>query len=280
MTAIRHRLAGWSLRARLLAVLTALLAVVCLVVGVVTVTSLDRFLLGRLDQQLARAAERSAGYQGPRGGPPAGPPPRERPGEHEELGGPGFLDARGQGAGTLGAQIVEGEVASAGVVGQDGDDEGIPLAELDQLLALPADRVARTRDLGSLGQYRLIAVRTPDGQVRVTGLPLRDAHAAVLQLAGVVTLVALIALLIAVVAGAGIIRLTLRPLSRVAGTATRVAELPLDRGEVALAERVPDSDPRTEVGRVGSAFNRMVEHVARALAARQASETRVRQFVA
>jgi hypothetical protein len=33
MTAMRQWLAGWSLRARLLAVLIALLAVVCLVVG-------------------------------------------------------------------------------------------------------------------------------------------------------------------------------------------------------------------------------------------------------
>ena len=46
--------------------------------------------------------------------------------------------------------------------------------------------------------------------------------------------------------------------------------------------RVPDADtdPRTEVGQVGAALNRMLGHVADALAARQASETRVRQFVA
>ena len=41
-----------------------------------------------------------------------------------------------------------------------------------------------------------------------------------------------------------------------------------------------DTDPRTEVGQVGAALNRMLGHVANALAARQASETRVRQFVA
>ena len=65
-------------------------------------------------------------------------------------------------------------------------------------------------------------------------------------------------------------------------TATRVSELPLDRGEVALAVRVPpsDADPRTEVGQVGAAINRMLGHVASALSARQASEHKVRQFVA
>jgi two-component system, OmpR family, sensor kinase len=58
--------------------------------------------------------------------------------------------------------------------------------------------------------------------------------------------------------------------------------MPLDRGEVALSIRVPpaDTDPRTEVGQVGSALNRLLGHVSAALAARHESEMRVRQFVA
>ena len=40
------------------------------------------------------------------------------------------------------------------------------------------------------------------------------------------------------------------------------------------------TDPRTEVGRVGAAFNRMLEHVESALASRAASETRLRRFAA
>jgi two-component system OmpR family sensor kinase len=64
--------------------------------------------------------------------------------------------------------------------------------------------------------------------------------------------------------------------------ATEVVDLPLDRGEVALPVRVLESDanPRTEVGQLGSALNRMLDHIAAALSTRQASETRVRQFVA
>jgi two-component system OmpR family sensor kinase len=56
----------------------------------------------------------------------------------------------------------------------------------------------------------------------------------------------------------------------------------LDRGEVALSMRVPtqDTDPRTEIGQVGSSINRMLGHVSDALAVRQASEVRVRKFVA
>ena len=46
--------------------------------------------------------------------------------------------------------------------------------------------------------------------------------------------------------------------------------------------RVPeeDTDPHTEVGTVGAALNRMLGHVGSALTARQASEKKVRQFVA
>jgi two-component system OmpR family sensor kinase len=92
----------------------------------------------------------------------------------------------------------------------------------------------------------------------------------------------LITLVIAGWAGALIVRGTLRPLRRVASTATRVSELKLDRGEVQLAQRVPtaDTDPNTEVGQVGAALNQLLDHVGNALEARHASEMQVRQFVA
>jgi len=97
---------------------------------------------------------------------------------------------------------------------------------------------------------------------------------------------------IAIIAAAGVavsiffalltVQYALRPLQRMAETASRVAEMPLDRGEVALDARVPDedTDARTEVGRVGAAMNRMLGHVSQALTARQQSENKVRQFVA
>jgi len=87
-------------------------------------------------------------------------------------------------------------------------------------------------------------------------------------------------LLLALIMGAAIVELSLRPLRRVAATATRVTELSLDAGEVTLPAGVPDSDPRTEVGRVGAAFNRMLFHVERALGRRAASEARLRRFAA
>jgi two-component system OmpR family sensor kinase len=41
-----------------------------------------------------------------------------------------------------------------------------------------------------------------------------------------------------------------------------------------------DANPNTEVGRLGLAVNRMLDHISAALSTRQASESRVRQFVA
>jgi len=102
-----------------------------------------------------------------------------------------------------------------------------------------------------------------------------------LQIALVIGAAVLLALAVAGWAGVAIIRRTLKPLDRVAATATRVSELELGRGEVELAQRVPaeDTDPRTEVGQMGAALNRLLDHVSTALNVRQRSENKVRQFV-
>lgn len=56
----------------------------------------------------------------------------------------------------------------------------------------------------------------------------------------------------------------------------------LEKGEVNLPPRIPNSetDPKNEVGRVGLSFNRMLDNVEGALTAREASENKVKQFVA
>ncbi|MGY1794351.1 sensor histidine kinase [Geodermatophilus sp. SYSU D00525] len=134
-------------------------------------------------------------------------------------------------------------------------------------------------DLGPLGDYRVVASPSGDGDVLVTGLPLASAEATLVRLVAVEVVAGLLA---AGVAGSVVVGRTLRPLHRVAATAGRVAALPLFSGEVRLPDRVPaaDTDPRTEVGRVGAALNRLLDSVESGIAARQASETRLRRFVA
>jgi two-component system OmpR family sensor kinase len=116
----------------------------------------------------------------------------------------------------------------------------------------------------------------------VVGQSLADINTTTTNLLLIFALVTLVALIAAGVAGTIVVRVALRPLGRVVATATRVSELQLAKGEVALADRVPDADTdtHTEVGQVGAALNRLLGHVESALVARQASEDKVRQFVA
>ena len=131
------------------------------------------------------------------------------------------------------------------------------------------------------GQYLLTKIPGPEqGTDLVTGLPLSMIDGTLSRVEDTEHIVFAGVLLLAVILGAALVELSLRPLRRVAATATRVTELPLDAGEVTLPAGVPDSDPRTEVGRVGAAFNRMLFHVERALGRRAASEARLRRFAA
>jgi two-component system OmpR family sensor kinase len=272
----------WSLRTRLVAGLLALFAALSLVIGVFSVVSLDRFLMHRLSQQVLSASNRSNNCY-------SNPDSCQRPGhgqtgpDGDDNGGPGILDAPGQPIGTLAAQIKSGTVSAGFVTAQGDAAPKVTTAAAKTLLGVPVDGRTHVVDLGGdLGHYVVAANRAPDGDILLTGLPLTDVRSTVYRLAGVITAVTLFSLLLAGILGVIIVRLTLRPLRRVAATASRVAELPLDRGEVALGIRVPeeDTDPRTEVGQVGAALNRMLDNVGAALTARQASETRVRHFVA
>jgi two-component system OmpR family sensor kinase len=261
-----------SLRARLLWAFLVPLIVVLAVVGFAATTALRAEQLTQVDAQLHAAVARSAQADHGPGGPhlPA------------SYGGPDFLSVRGQGNGTLGARLVDGVVDDGGVI-DDGETKPLSARQQALIAATPTDGKPRTVDLGhGLGDYRVAAAPAPDGDVLVTGLPLGSTQEALLRLVAVEVIVGLIGLVVAAVVGFAIIRRTLRPLHRVAQTATRVSELQLSSGEVQMAERVPpaDTDTHTEVGQVGSALNRLLDHVESSLTARQASETQVRQFVA
>ena len=132
--------------------------------------------------------------------------------------------------------------------------------------------------LGS--EFLLTKVPGPDNTMLVTGLPLTTVNQTLERVENTEHVLFAVALGLAVILGAALVQFSLRPLRRVAATATKVTELPLDSGEVSLPAGVPDTDPRTEVGQVGAAFNRMLLHVERALGRRAASEARLRRFAA
>jgi two-component system OmpR family sensor kinase len=255
-----------TLRTRLVATMLLLLAVASAVIVVATSLFLRQYLIGRLDDDLRAANGRIlVGTRGP--GPLTDLPPLPGGGH-----GPGPQDV-------LRAQITNGQVFTASVQGYD-DGTPVPVAEYPDLLAVPVNGPPVSSDLGALGTYRLISVTVSGGITQVTGVPEGRLQETVTRLVTTEVVVAALVLALGGVAGAFVVRRELRPLERVAATAGRVSRLPLDRGEVELAERVPDADPRTEVGQVGTALNTMLDHVGWALASRQDSEVRLRQFLA
>jgi two-component system OmpR family sensor kinase len=258
----------WSLRAKLIAGQVAMLTVVLVLILGVTEFALSHFLTGQVDHQLYDAAQRLSSQSSHPGPVPHGLPPP--------------LAARGNAPDTIGAVIVDGQLALANRQDKSGALLALSPTTYPTLVSVSPGQKPTTKNLGELGDYRFIAASVGPDTVIVTGLPLNRMQDTLSSLALIFAGVALVGLTVTGAIGALTVRRTLRPLERMAATATRVSELPLERGEVALSLRVPhsDTDPRTEVGKMGAALNRMLGHVARSLSIRHASEMRVRQFVA
>ena len=272
--------APWTLRRRLTVTMAALLVLASLAIGVVSVFALRSFLTTRLDQQLTSTVNRSTAAVGITPINPNNPnrPARDNRDDHAQ----GALLAPGQASGTLVAVVSGGFITAAGLLNESGAITTLTPSEQDQVAAVKASARPSTIDFTGLGDYRVVAVSATTGETLVVGLPLTEVNAATMQLLTVIAIVAGLGVLVAILVGRQLIRYELRPLERVTETATRVSELPLEKGAVDLGDPLAegDTDPRTEVGRVGNAFNNMLGHIGRALTARQASEDKVRRFVA
>ncbi|WP_167109416.1 cell wall metabolism sensor histidine kinase WalK [Mycobacterium sp. DL592] len=276
---IRYRLrhpSAWSLRIRLLAAQVVLLATVCIGIGVGTLTAMHRYLLDQLDEQVIDAATRSSLLYA------LGPPPPMPGVSSAAPSGAFFLNAPGQSAGTLGALLSEGRVLDGAVVTGSGALK--PLSESacrgisTMFFAEPT-----TINIDGLGSYRVITSPARNGRHIVTGLPTNGPDQTQLSLLWMLGVMVAVGLGAAVLVGLLILRRQLAPLSAVAATAARVADSDLDHGEVTMPRPLAaaESPSRyTEVGRLGAAFDRMLQRIGDAMAARHASETRVRQFVA
>lgn len=258
---------GWlgrrTLRFRVLAAALGLVVLACLTLGLVTAFALRSFLLGQLDRRLVAAGSRySVSHDADRDVHPDGDK--------------GFGDSRGQAPGTLGVRIAGGAVRQSGVVGQAAP--ALSEADLRLMEGIPL-RTPTSLDLGPVGDYRVVAFRDTDGDLSVIGLPLRPVSDTLAELAVVEAIVFGVVLLATAGGGLALIRWSLRPLARVTATAQEVSGFPL-AGDGELPHRVPAPVESTEVGQLGVAFNRMLDHVDESLAARRESEGRLRRFIA
>lgn len=280
----------WTLRTKLVAGVLLLFFLVTATVGALTVWQLQRTLLGQVDEQLtsshaalSNSGDRAApGPQGPQGSVAGGSMLR--------------LDVLADtSTPTVSRDPDTDKYTPDAWINAPGKRTRLSPTQIDQLLAVGLDSNPRTVHVDDAGDYRLIAVRHPqrvmkvdtgerstEQVVTIMGLPLEPVRENIAKTAFSVGLLSGLGVLIVGLGSAFLIRRNLEPLRRVAGTATKVSQLQLSRGEVDIVERVDprDTDPRTEVGQVGHALNNLLDHMGAALSTRQASETRVRRFVA
>jgi two-component system, OmpR family, sensor kinase len=275
-----------TISGKLIIGLVVLFGLASVVVSVVTAQSLNNSLMSSLRTQVQSATSTWYTCASPDNHSPGGDP------DHDQQSPPDCY-ASGQGSGTFLAIL-----SSSGKVEQYhyvGGSCTLTVADQAMLANLPApdppgsdpphgpppNPNTYTRTLSSLGiEFMFTKVPGPNNTMLVTGLPLTTVNEQLEHVENTEHILFAVALGLAVILGAGLVQFSLRPLRRVAATATRVTELPLDSGEVTLPAGVPDIDPRTEVGQVGAAFNRMLFHVERALSRRAASEARLRRFAA
>jgi two-component system OmpR family sensor kinase len=175
-----------------------------------------------------------------------------------------------------------GSAADGAYVTDEGDVQQMSAHQVEQVVLSLAHTNSSTVAIDSLGAYRM-RLGSLGSTVQVAGgLPLSEVNETIAQILTTVLLVTLGGLLLLAGAIAVVIRRGLQPLRAVAETATRVASLPMSEGDVSISARVPGDqvDDHTEIGRVGTALNTLLDHVGSSLQARQANEERMRSFVA
>ena len=244
-----------SLRGRLVAGVLALSAAGMLLVGGITYATQRSFQLDRVDAQLQNASQvlqhqlteperpfRRGGRDGP---PPGGGAPSDSFGQLRD---------------------VSGKVLNTEFLGpEDGSEEptlpaDIPLGE-EQTVDTPQ------------GAYRVLAIANYDRTATVAAIPMSATDEALERLLIVLALVIGGVLVLLGVFATVVVRVGLLPLDRMGHTAAAIAG-----GD--LSHRVATTDPRTEVGRLGTALNRMLDRLEDAFAAREASQERLRRFIA
>jgi two-component system OmpR family sensor kinase len=248
-----------SLRGRLVAGVLVLAAAGMLLVGAVTYASQRSFQLGRVDSQLrvaipalshefqdpgSRAPFRNA-RRGPGGPPAGGGAPTDTFGEQRDS---------------------SGKVLKSEFLGPD--DTGTKPT-------LPAKiELGRPQTVGtSGGEYRVLAEAASDGTTIVAAIPMSATNQALERLLLVEGIVIAVVLGLVGAFALVVVRVGLMPLDRMGHTAAAIAG-----GD--LSHRVETTDARSEVGRLGIALNRMLDRLEDAFAAREASQERLRRFIA
>jgi two-component system OmpR family sensor kinase len=249
-------LAALSLRLALVAALLLLAACGLTTSGVAVTEILRHSLIQRVDQTLEEASRGWA--QAPRGSLPA---PRRAP----------TLDRPPS---NFYVRYITVDGRTTTVVNDSNAEPALPSNN-------DVGRVPVT--IGSVDkssvQWRVVSMRSPTGRLVTVAYDLSEIQATVRSLVLLQFGIGAAVLLVLGLAGSWVVHRSLRPLTEVEKTAAAIAAGELDR-------RVPERDPRTEVGRLSQALNGMLAQIQRAFASSEASaekarnsEERMRRFI-
>ena len=268
-------LARLSLRARLLLGVIALAAVGLVAADLVTYSKLSSFLIDRTDTSLNAAHQAVEGaLTGPSGGNPG---PGGPDGGHRRVDGrcAGRLHRAAAGSnGTVIARELRTSVlgwrAAAGAEAA-GDDSLCRRRRLDATASRTSP--SRRSPAAAAGACARRSSRRRRTAILIVAASLGDVDSTLHQLLLIELLVT--GLVLAAIGGLGfwVIRLSLRPLDAIETTAAAIAA-----GD--LTQRVELADEQTEVGRLGLALNAMLTQIEIAFKASEASERKLRRFVA
>ncbi|KLO27581.1 sensor histidine kinase [Mycobacterium haemophilum] len=264
-----------SLRHQLLLGVLAVVTVVLVAVGVVSVLSLRGYVTAMNDAAVAESLDAFdnayARYRnGEHSSAHAGTPPVAE----------ALLEFTEQTPGNLIAVLHNGVVVGSAVFSEDQPRPAPP----DVVRAIETqtwtDGPAHTENLGSLGPYR-VDCRVEGSDILVVGVSLTLANQIIARKNITTIVLVACALLVTAALTVWVVGYTLRPLRRVAATAAEVAALPLTGDDDRIDARVQpqDTDPDNEVGIVGQTLNRLLDNVDSALSQRAESDLRMRQFI-
>ncbi|MDT0418413.1 HAMP domain-containing sensor histidine kinase [Streptomyces sp. DSM 41982] len=255
--AVARRLRPRSLRARLVLIATLLATSAVLLCQLAGLVVLRGWLTDQVDERLSHFRPPPGVYEDLRtGGEPHGPGAEGAlPSDYRVF----FYDETGR-------------LSRVSLGTDDGPGPKLPRQAAALRLTGRQPRTLAAEDEGG-SAWRAVTFTGPGGIRTVVALPLDTVDGATAKLLWLSLGLGLAVSVGVVVLGGGAVRLGLRPLTRVEHTARHIT-----KGALGLS--VPVADPDTEVGRLGLALNTMLDRLRDALRRTEASESRLRRFMA
>lgn len=276
-----------TLRTRLVIALVVLSAVSLAVFGFATYTLYERSQLQQLDEQLAANARSLSGrlqIDAANGsgascttsgdGDPSGDGPGSATTSSGRDAGPGFGPGQGFEAFALLLDASGSTLACTEPISTDARPD-LPTA----LVVSRGNRFFTTGSISGTGEWRVLVTRADqavpglDAAAVLVAVPTSGIDESMRRLVSI-ELTAAAGLLSALAAGAWLVlRRGLQPLEQMAASASTITS-----GD--LSERVAPADGRTEVGQLGLALNGMLDGIEESFREREATERRLRRFLA